>query len=64
MVRRRAPPALGSAIQVTALTISASESPVIFAASAIETLLAATALSKSLVEAPMKVLSIQPFYAA
>ena len=62
MVRRRLP-SLGSAIQAAALTMSSALRPVIAAASASEVLLAATALSKSLVEAAMNALSCQPFSA-
>ena len=62
-MRRRAPPAFGCAIHSADLRISSAVSPVMRAASSMVVLFPATALSKSLVEASMNALSIQPFSA-
>ena len=63
MVLRRAPPSFGCAIHSADLRMSSTLRPVILAASSRLVLLAATALSKSLVEAAMNSLSTQPFSA-
>ena len=63
MVRRRAPPSFGSAIQVAALTMSSALTPQIAAASSGEVRFAASASSKPLVEASMNAWSSQPWSA-